>query len=128
MKNYDLYNLTKGPTCYKSNPPICYDLILTNKKYSYINTGTYETGLSDHHKLTYTVLKTEFVKSEPTSISYRCYKTFSNDQFNEDLQFNLAKIPKENVSYDVFNQTLISIFDKHAPPKKKLVEQIIRLS
>ena len=77
--------------------------------------------MSDHHKLTYTVLKTEFVKSESTSISYRCYKTFSTDQFNEDLQFNIAKIPKENVSYDVFNQTLISILDKHAPPKKKLV-------
>ena len=121
MENYDLYNLMKEPTCYKSNPPKCYDLILTNKKYSYKNTGTYETGLSDHHILTYSVLKTEFLKSEPTSISYRCYTTFSTDQFNEDLQFNFAKIPKINVSYDVFNQTLISILDKHAPPKKKLV-------
>ena len=120
-ENYDLYNLMKKPTCYKSNQQKCYDLILTNKKYSYINKGTYETGLSDRHKLTYTVLKSEFLKSEPTSISYRCYKTFSTDQFNEDLQFNLAKIPKENVSYDVFNQTLISILDKHAPPKKILV-------
>ena len=77
--------------------------------------------MSDHHKLTYTVLKTEFLKSEPTSIPYRCYKTFSTDQFNEDLRSNLAKIAKENVSYDVFNQTPISILDIHAPPKKKLV-------
>ena len=36
MGNYDLYDLMKEPTCYKSNPPKCYDLILTNKKYSYI--------------------------------------------------------------------------------------------
>ena len=46
MENYDRYNLMKEPTCYKSNPPKYYDSILTKKKYSYINTGTYETGLS----------------------------------------------------------------------------------
>ena len=84
MENYDIYNLMKEPTCYKSNPPKCYDFILTNKKYSYINTGTYETGLSDHHKLTYTVLKTEVVNLNPL--------LFHTDAIKLFLPINLTRI------------------------------------
>ena len=54
---YGLANLVKAPTCYK-NPqnPICIDLILTNKPKSYFNTLVLETGLSDFHKMTVTVI------------------------------------------------------------------------
>ena len=32
MDSYNLYNLVKGPTCFKSDNPRCIDLILTNRK------------------------------------------------------------------------------------------------
>ena len=60
---FNLKNLVKDPTCYK-NPenPSCIDLILTNRQNSFRDTIVIETGLSDFHKLTVTVLKTFFKK------------------------------------------------------------------
>ena len=69
---YDLENLIKGPTCFKNaSNPSSIDVILTNRKNSYQNYMTIETGLSDHHKMTATLLKTYFKKKEPVKISYR---------------------------------------------------------
>ena len=48
-------------TCYK-NPSIasCIDLIITNRPTSFQNSHTFETALSDFHKMTWTVLKISF--------------------------------------------------------------------
>ena len=55
---YNLENLIKSPTCYKSaSNPSSIDVMLTNRKLSFENSMTLETGLSDHHKMTITVLK-----------------------------------------------------------------------
>ena len=43
------------------------------------------TGFSDFHKMTVTVLKTEFVKSDPIQIYYRDYKNYNSVNFNEDF-------------------------------------------
>ena len=70
MKNfcdtYNLKSLVKTPTCYK-NPrnPTCIDLILTNRHNCFQNSRTIETGLSDFHKMTVTVLKSHFQKKDP---------------------------------------------------------------
>ena len=63
---FNFKNLVKDPTCYK-NPdnPSCIDLILTNRQNSCQDTRVIETGLSDFHKLTATVLKTSFKKKPP---------------------------------------------------------------
>ena len=55
---HHLHNLIKDPTCFK-NPdrPSCIDLLLTNFPKSFSKSQTLETGLSDFHKLTLTVLK-----------------------------------------------------------------------
>ena len=59
--------------------------MLTNRRRSFCNSYTLETGLSDFHKLTVTALKTSFKKQSPKIISYRNYKNFSNDSFHTDL-------------------------------------------
>ena len=46
-----LYNHMKEKTCWKSKEGSTIDLILSNKKFSLMNTGVLETGLSDHHLL-----------------------------------------------------------------------------
>ena len=54
----NLKNLVKQSTCFKNpNKPTCIDLILTNCHRSFQNTDTFETGLLDFHKLTFTILK-----------------------------------------------------------------------
>ena len=61
--SYDLENLIKEPTCYKNpNKPFCLDLILTNKPRSFQHSCVIETGLSNFHKMTVTVMKTFFEK------------------------------------------------------------------
>ena len=51
---YDIKNLINEPTCYKWNPgnPSCIDLIMTNKTKCFQNSITFETALSDFHKIT----------------------------------------------------------------------------
>ena len=60
-ETYNLHNLVVSPTCFK-NPsnPSSIDVILTNKRRSFQNTITIETGLSDHHKMTITVMRAFF--------------------------------------------------------------------
>ena len=83
---YLLKNSIKKPTCFKNpeNPKNIY-LILTNRPSSFCNSDTLETGLSDFHKLTVTVLKTFFKKQSPKVISYRNKKIFSNNLFRTNL-------------------------------------------
>ena len=73
-----LYNLIKGHTCFKGKGSLI-DLILTNRKFSFKNTQSFETGLSDHHHMVYTMLKTTFQKSEPKQFFYRDFRIFKND-------------------------------------------------
>ena len=117
---YNLYNLVKEKTCFKG-PPKCYDLILTNCKYNFQSTIAVTSGFSDFHKMTITVLKTEFVKADPIQIKYRDYKNYSSLNFNEELK---AKLNSDNNSYSDYNkfQTILcEVLEKHAPQKKKYV-------
>ena len=56
------------------------DLVLANRIYSFQYTRSYETGLSDHHHMIYTMLKTTLINTEPN---------FSLDIFKDDLTENL---------------------------------------
>ena len=65
---YNLKNLVHDPTCYKNYiNPTCIDLMLTNWMTYFQNTRTIETGLSDFHKMTVTVMKTSF-KEHPAKV------------------------------------------------------------
>ena len=65
MQAYDFSSLIKKPACYQSNTPSCTDLILTNRKRLVKLSNTFETGLSDHHQLVCTTLKSEGFKGTP---------------------------------------------------------------
>ena len=47
---------------------------------------TLETGLSDFHKMTLTVMKVLYKKQKPTIIACRNYKKYSNEVFIADVQ------------------------------------------
>ena len=55
---YDLKCLIKEPTCYKNlENSSCIDLILTNNPKCFRSSCVVETGLSDFHRMTVTVMK-----------------------------------------------------------------------
>ena len=89
LNEHDLINLIKNNTCFKGEGS-CIDLILTNRKFSFKNSTSFETGLSDHHHLIYSMLKTTFHKEEPKTLIYRDYKTFSLEKFNTEFETNFG--------------------------------------
>ena len=63
MELYDLKNLVKEKTCFKSvETHSCVDLFLTNCSRSFQNTNVIST--SDHHKMIITVLKLHLRKQK----------------------------------------------------------------
>ena len=112
-----LVNLVKTNTSFKHSGS-CIDLILTNWKYSFKNTTSYETGLSDHHHMILTMLKTTFQQKEPKCLIYRDYKNFIFENFKSDLQEALQSYKGSD---DTFDNNFTSCLNKHAPKKKKVL-------
>ena len=65
IEDHELSALISEPTCFKSINPTCIDNFLTSKKTRFMNTLTFETGVSDHHKLNGTMLRSTFAKGKP---------------------------------------------------------------
>ena len=85
-------NLINKPTCFQSNKPTCIDLILTNKKNLFKLSNTFETGISDHHKLVSTILKSGSFKGTPKMKIHRSYKKFELENFNRILKDKLENL------------------------------------
>ena len=115
LDSNNLTNLIKTNTCFKGKGSSI-DLILTNRKYSFKYTSSYETGLSDHHHMIYAMLKSSFINIDPKLLNYRDYKNFNFGNFKEDLSEALLICRK---SYDETESAFITPLDKHAPKKKK---------
>ena len=120
--SYNLKSLIKKPAWFKSvDNPSCIDLILTNHPKCFQSSGAYETGISDFHKLDFTVLETYFQKAKPRIIKYRNYKYFNNNDFRDEL---IRELSSNNIqSDDLTRFTNISkmILEKKAPLKERYV-------
>ena len=120
-ETYTLHNLVVSLTCFK-NPsnPSSIDGILTNKRRSFQNTITIETGLSDHHKMTITVMRAFFPKQSPILVKYRNYKNFIKENFRKELLHNLSSLDYD-ASFEDFETAFMSILNEHATMKERLV-------
>ena len=99
-----LKNLVSQKSCFKKpENPSCIDLILRNCSRSYQNTDVFETGLSDFHKLTFTVLKQYYPKQKPMDPpSIESTKIWRNDLFRSKLENKLSNYDINNMEYDIF--------------------------
>ena len=112
----DFENLIKKPICFKSTSPTTTDLFLTNRKGCFMKSSTNGTGISDHHKLIYTFLKSTYAKGKPKFVYYRCLKNFNIKLFKKNLSENLKNIGN---SFEVFYETFKNTLDCYAPLKKE---------
>ena len=80
-ESYGLKSLIKEPICYKTPE---------NPSKIFQNSCVLETGLSDFHKTTVSVLKKTFTKLKPRVIHYRDYKMFSNEKQGKPLALSLC--------------------------------------
>ena len=119
---YCLSNMIKEPTCFKNIlNPSSIDLILTNRSRMFQNSIAIETGLSDHYKLTITVMRSLFKKQAPIIISYRDYKHLNHDLFRNELLRDLYNWNSGKINYDTFEEIIIRLLNQHAPLKEKFV-------
>ena len=119
----NLINLVKQSSCFKNpDKPTCIDLILTNCPRSFENMDTFEIGLSDFHKLSFTVLKQHFPKQKPKVVIHRQYRNFRNVYFRIELESALLKYDFNNIDYDNFIKTFLTVLDKHATIKTKYLK------
>ena len=105
-----LINLIKGNTCFKGQGS-CIDLILTNRRFPFKHSNSYETDISDHHHLIYSILKSNLSVSEPKLVNYRDYNRFSSENFKTRLQ----------TDYKNFEYIFTSVLNEYAPRKKKVI-------
>ena len=105
MCSFDLESLIDSPTCYKSINPTCIDLILTNKKNHFMKSTTFETGLSDHHKLITTILRKTISKSNSKKMFYRDCKRFDQMKFETELKLKLNS--QTNLTYSIFQTVFL---------------------
>ena len=119
---YKLKNLIKVPTSFK-NPdnPKTIDLMLTKSVRSFQNSCALETGLSEFHKMTVTVLKSYLKKKQPRIISYRDFGKFSKNDFRTQIlrDFSTLHLSNDSPSLDLYVDICIRTLDVYAPKKKK---------
>ena len=93
-------------------------MILTNRKHCFQGTSSFETGLSDHHHLIYSILQSTFEKEEPKQVIYRNYKHFQWQHFQNDLKSSLNNC---NGNFDIYGKVFTSALNSYAPKKVKVL-------
>ena len=94
ISDNDFINIIKSNTCFKTSTETYIDLILTIKPKRFQNRGVIEIGVSDHHLLIFSFLKTSFTKMPPNKLRYRKYKSFDKIRFLKDV----SKLPEKTNS------------------------------
>ena len=128
MSNYNLVNVIKTPTCFKSSDnPSVIDVIITNtpeRVAAHLNTFI---GISDFHNITCASTKLHVPNVSNRKIVYRTYKNFDSDSFVCDLYATPFQIC--NIFDDVedamwcHSYLLNDVVNIHAPLKKKYLRR-----
>ena len=121
---YNLSNLVKPATCFKSSKGTLLDVLLTNKPKSFQKTFVCETDLSDCRKLVATIFRSTYIKLPPKVLKYWRYKNFDENKFCHDLDQILIKgeMYKAKDPYTKLTSIYITL-EKHAPLKSKTVRR-----
>ena len=78
------YNLIREPTRVTEMSSSLIDVILTNRPRSFLTSGTFNLGLSDHH-LVYVVSRSHFSRSCPITVERGTFKNCDPERFRKDL-------------------------------------------
>ena len=120
---YDLTNIVKKPTCYKSENASLIDVILVSNKNIFMNTFVHDIHISDVHFMIGTVMR-KFLP--PPKVSYRTIRKYKNIDYervkDEIIQSNIMCDMKEKVNasdkFNVLQEFFVGIIDKYAPKMK----------
>ena len=122
---YNLSSLIKEPTCYK-NPdnPSSIDLTLKNSPRIFQGSCVMETGLSDFHRMTVTIMTAIFPRLPPKIRTSRNYK-FYNLNFRETLVKELSLTNAWNNDISNFIDICMRSLEKHVTLNSFMTEAVI---
>ena len=85
------------------------------------STSVLETGISDFHLMTVTVMRKTFKKMRPTVINYRSYRNFPNETFRVSLINNFSKevFVNNDDGLEKFCKTTMDTLNSFSPIKTK---------
>ena len=117
IDTFNLTNVVKTPTCFKTTRGILLDVLLTKKPISSQKTSVCKTGLSDCHKMIFEIFRSIFIRLPPKIIKYRNYKGFNEKFFCHELDQTQLKgeIYKSEDPYSNLTEIFHEILQKHAP-------------
>ena len=121
---FNLTNLVKRPTCFKSQDGTLIDLMLTNRPSSFLKSQNFEIGLGDCHKLVVSILRASFKKLPGKMITYRDQKRFNQVHFLWDLDSRLLQgelYRNHDEPSKKLTENFNNILNNHAPLKQKQV-------
>ena len=119
---FDLENLITDKTCFKKCGGSAIDVFLTNQKNCFQGTRVIETGLSDHHCLIISSLKSRFQRLPPKKLVYRDKKKFNEELYLRDLKLlNFEEICSSENAYSILSEKVGEVINKHAPLKTKFL-------
>ena len=81
LNQHKCKNIIKGKPCYKSPEGFCINLIITSRHSLLQFSHLFETRISDHYLMVYTMLKSTYAKFEPKILRNRSYKDFNKESF-----------------------------------------------
>ena len=122
---YDLKNIIKSPTCFKSESGTLIDPIIVSNTHRMCNSFNIVCGESDFHNLVGCMLRHNFPAIKPHRIHYRSYKNFNESNLKKDI----THIPTQvcdvfddiNDKYWAFSDMFKSVLEEHAPIKSRVV-------
>ena len=123
---YNLSSLIKEPTCYK-NPdnPSSIDLTLKNSPRIFQGSCVMETGLSDFHRMTVTIMTAIFPRLPPKIRTSRNYNKFYNLNFRETLVKELSLTNAWNNDISNFIDICMRSLEKHVTLNSFMTEAVI---
>ena len=124
-ESYNLANLVKQPNCFKNPEKLsCIDLILTNRSQSFQTTSAIETGLSDFHRMTVSVLKMQFRNLPPRIFSFRDFSNYHNANFINSLaeiRFEGENTESFVKDLDCFYNVCTEVLNQHALVRRNIL-------
>ena len=123
---YNLSSLIKEPTCYKnSDNPSSIDLTLKNSPRIFQGSCVMETGLSDFHRMTVTIMTVIFPRLPPKIRTSRNYNKFYNLNFRETLVKELSLTNAWNNDISNFIDICMRSLEKHVTLNSFMTEAVI---
>ena len=84
-----------------------------------------ESGLSDFHKMTTTMMRCTYTRQEPVTITYKDYNKFNKEKFISEFRAKKLKFKSHTVStnaaYNNLRETIKEMLSVHAPIKQRLI-------